>query len=346
VSTPRIKRRQRAGRVLLWGLIGFVAIQVALSATMERWQPGLRDREYGVKLARLRDRMAEAPRRPLVVVIGSSRVATGLRPMQLLNRPDGASQPLIFNMGIRGAGPLLEVLSLQRLLNEGVKPDCVIFEFWPSACEREVQRLALCRLGWADGWLIRSYASDAGEFTQSWLLERLNPAYSNRFTIMNQLAPKMVADDDGWDRRLDAAGWRPNPVPRNRDHFEKLLAKSKTSHGPNLMAFQVPESSDRALRAALGMCRERGIATALLFMPEAREFQTCYPADVWADVQNYLQVLARETDSAVIDCRDWMADRDFADGYHLLPEGADKFTARFGREVVPKLARSPLKGGR
>src|SRR5262245_22671711 len=96
----RSRRRRRAGAILVWGLGCFVGIQALLNVLMERWQPGLRDREYGVKLSLLCKRLSEPVRRPLVVVLGSSRVATGVRGKQLVNNAGPGPQPLVFNFGI------------------------------------------------------------------------------------------------------------------------------------------------------------------------------------------------------------------------------------------------------
>src|SRR5262245_15087359 len=322
MTSARANRRRRGWQVLVWGLMFFAGIQAAASAVMERWQPGLRDREYGVKLARLRERLAERGRHPLVLVLGSSRVAVGLRTMQLRQAED-PRVPLVFNVGIRGGGPLMELMTLQRLFAEGVKPDCIVFEYWPCSCYREEDRMAACRLGWADGLLLLRYSDQPAEFARRWLQERLLPCYSSRFTILNQIAPNLVAANDGWDRRLDGGGWRPTPIPRNREHAEELLKKAWTMHGPNLKDFRLPETSERAMRDALTLCRQRGIRTAVLFMPESKGFQPCYPPEVWEQVETDLYRLAGESGTVLINCRDWMEDEDFADGFHLLPTGAD-----------------------
>ena len=48
-----------------------------------------------------------------------------------MQRPVGAAGPVVFNYGILGAGPVLELLTLRRLLADGVHPDCIIVEAWP-----------------------------------------------------------------------------------------------------------------------------------------------------------------------------------------------------------------------
>lgn len=48
-------------RLLLWSLFGFVGLQLGLLVVMEYWRPDYRDRQYGLKLALLRQRLAEEP---------------------------------------------------------------------------------------------------------------------------------------------------------------------------------------------------------------------------------------------------------------------------------------------
>ncbi len=67
---PRRRPDRRAWAVLAWAAAVFVGVEIFLTAVMERAEPSWRDREYGMKLQRLRDRLAESPGRPLVLVFG------------------------------------------------------------------------------------------------------------------------------------------------------------------------------------------------------------------------------------------------------------------------------------
>ncbi len=245
----------------------------------------------------------------------------------------------MFNEGVRSGGPLTEVLWLKRLLAEGVRPDWVVLEYWPPACLHEETLIAPSRLGWRDGLLLRRYVPDEAEFAGRWLPERLVPAYSNRFALLNHLAPGLAAERDPWDG-LDATGWRATPSPRDARHASELLAASRRQYGPQLVHYRIPPHQDRALRDALGLCRRRGIRTALIFMPEAEGLREVYPPRVSAEAREYIRRLGREEGALVFDCRDWLAGGEFADGYHLLPEAADRFSDRFAREVLPQLGKA------
>src|SRR5207302_1199130 len=63
-----------------WGLLVFLAFQAAFTAALDRWHPELYDAEYGRRLTALCTRRAEAPERPLFLVVGSSRTALAFRP--------------------------------------------------------------------------------------------------------------------------------------------------------------------------------------------------------------------------------------------------------------------------
>jgi hypothetical protein len=329
-----MKTRRRAWRVLGWAAAVFVGVQVLLSAAGEWWRPSWRDREYGTKLGRLRDRLAEEPHRPLVLVLGSSRVGTSVRPERW--RDAGVAEPLVFNAGVRAAGPMTQLLWLNRLLDDGVRPDWVVMEYWPPACLREEALIAPSRLGWRDGLRLLGHVPNPNDFAESWLAERLVPAYSNRLALLNDLSPDLVSEPDRWER-LDATGWRAAPSPRDARHAAELLAHTRQQYRGGLVRYQIPEHEDRALRDALDLCRRRGIRTALLFMPEAKALQSVYPPAVSREVRGYLTALGRETGSLVFDCRDWLDDADFSDGYHLLPAAADRFSDRFARDVLPRL---------
>src|SRR4051794_4989235 len=123
---------RRARSVLFWALLWAVAGQVATRALLHA-RPEMADPEFGRKLADLRRLTAAGPRGgPLVLMFGSSRVATGFRPGSLdaLAGP-GDGGPLVYNFAQVGSGPEMAHLSLRRLLDAGVRPDWVFLEFWP-----------------------------------------------------------------------------------------------------------------------------------------------------------------------------------------------------------------------
>src|SRR5205085_10445164 len=84
-------------------LAGLVALHLGLVAAMEGPRPDLRDPEYGHKLSRLRARLAENPAaRPVVLLLGSSRVGVGVRPDRLDACRTASGGPLVFNFALSG----------------------------------------------------------------------------------------------------------------------------------------------------------------------------------------------------------------------------------------------------
>jgi hypothetical protein len=319
----------------------FAGVQLALSVFMDTWQPAWRDPEYAYKKERLLARLAEAPGRPLVLVVGSSRAALGFRPEFLSGGPAaGAAPPLVFNFGLTGAGPLMELLCLRRLLADGVRPDAVVLEVLPALLHQEgddteESRLNINRLGWSDLAVLRRYWSRPWLLYRHWCRSRLVPCFSHRFTIRNRCAGGFAREDHrqaGW-HNLDAYGWASYPrAAVSPEQYRRGVELARGDYGPRFEHFRITDVPDRALREALDVCRRRGIRALLVLMPESREFQDWY-RPVRPQIDAYLDGLSREYGARRVDARDWVPDRFFGDGHHLLPEGAARFTREFARRV-------------
>jgi hypothetical protein len=74
-------------------------------------------------------------------------------------------------------------------------------------------------------------------------------------------------------------------------------------------------------------------------MPEGPIFRSWYDPAGLAAFDAYVTRVAGEFGAPVIDARFWLNDEsDFYDSHHLLNRGAEKFTARFARELPAVLA--------
>src|SRR5260370_17791036 len=92
----RDRRRTCASRcraVLAWGLLCYLAFQVALIIVTDNLLPELRDPEYGHKLSRLRQRLAGEPGRALIFILGSSPAGYGFRPEAVPDLPTPNGPP-------------------------------------------------------------------------------------------------------------------------------------------------------------------------------------------------------------------------------------------------------------
>lgn len=349
--TPRVIRgfpEGRARSALLWGLAYFALAQLVLGVAVTHWQPVLRDPEYGYKLARLRERLAEAPGQPLLLVLGSSRTGAGLRPdvLPAWRLADGRT-PIVVNAALTGSGPILELLCLRRLLADGIRPEWLAVEVLAPLLHQEGARREECwlnpaRLSWSDVRVLRHYVGDPWPFYQHGLQALAAPWFAHRFGVLSRGLPDWVdwsQRQDFW-RAIDAWGWMAYPAvdPAQTGRLRQI---AHDTYAPSLAQFHLTDAPDRALRDLLALCRRERIRVLLFQMPEDSTFRAWYPPWARPQIAAYLAALAREYDVTLADAHAWQPDGDFVDGHHLLPAGAAAFTARFGREVLLPFVESP-----
>jgi hypothetical protein len=347
------KRRlsQRARRALIWGLAWFIAAQVGVREILQA-RPELADPEFGTKLARLRATAARNPGRPLVLMLGSSRVATGLRP-GVLPAFEGSPgrEPIVFNFAQVGAGPEMAHLSLDRLLRAGIRPDWVLVEYWPPTWTVERQmpeflsQVNVGCLDWPAVRLLSRYVEKPRRLYRRWASLQWAPLASNREALLRALAPDWASSPTETDRRcrdLDDLGWWSPTRSVDPAERRRLVERYRRIYEPRLRRFHLERTPDRALRAILELCHRERIRASLVVLPEGEEFRKLYPEPAIEQVASYLGRLRREFGVEVVDARTWVADDGFIDGHHLLPQGASAFTLRLGREVLqPTLAAAP-----
>ena len=344
----------RRGRCSLGvALASFVAVQLLWSLAMDYGDTALRDPLWGRKLTLLRSRMAAEPERPLVVILGSSRAALGLRTDALpeLEPGDDGAAPIVFNLGIMGAGPVHELMYLKRLLSEGIRPDRILLEIHPLLLHEdpgfgELAVLNVDRLDWTDLGVFGRYVYEPAKLYRRWARSRLLPCLSHRVLFQMQFAPRWLEpayrNDYEVMTRLDRSGWTPHfREAVNSTEYRQCLELSVTAYEPAFNQYRITEVPDRAVREMLEICRRERIAAGLFLMPEASDFQSAYTADAREKLDKYLAMLSREHGVPVFDATNGAADADFADGHHLLPPGAAAFAPTFDRDVLrPFLAQT------
>ena len=328
------RRRACARAGLLWGLALFVSGQLALTALSERWRPELSAPEFGERLKRLRRLLAEAPGRPLVVALGSSRTSFGFRPDALPPcRCPAEQEPVAFNFSQLGGGPLMELHCLRRLLAGGIHPRCVLVEVLCPFFHAE-RTLAEETLFWRQ--LAQSERPRLGMPLSPWYLLRANllARYAPRLLPRNSPARRELVC---WRRCLDRAGWLRHPA-LPPDGYRRGLDLARHTFAAYLAHAAIAAGPDRALRELLGVCRREGIAVLLFAAPEASELRH-WPRGAAAEKQfhAYLDGVCREYGIHWLDARSWLDDASFADGHHLLPAGAQAFTERLGRDALQPL---------
>lgn len=348
----KIKKMGRARRAVGWGIVLFVGMQLGMSFAMEHISPQWRDPEYGYKLRELRDRLREDPDRPLLLVIGSSRSGLGVCPADFeLTDGESSKAPLVFNMAISGSGPLFELMSLKRVLSEGIRPRWVMLEvlaplLYQEPAWSEWQWLNINRLSFNDVTLLSRYSDNARRLQRHWFLSRVAPSYSHRFYLMGQYFPAWLPLDlrnDAW-WQIDGFGYRTAAMP---DVVEgptraRLVSNAKREYFNALQNFNVAEKSDRAMRELLDECKANGLPVLVYLMPEGAEFRSWYKPGTAEKIQDYLTALKRDYQVDVVDARDWFEERYFFDSHHLLQPGAHRFSQRFSKDhLKPWLANHP-----
>src|SRR5260370_31651357 len=125
-----LHRARGARLALLRGGLFCLLLQISGAGSVERWLPGARDPEFAAKAKTLRARLHEAPGSPLVLMLGSSRTGLGFNAGSVDVAREG-KPAVVFNFGVSGGGPLLELLCLERLLADGIRPDLLFVEILP-----------------------------------------------------------------------------------------------------------------------------------------------------------------------------------------------------------------------
>jgi hypothetical protein len=353
-----ILRSRRSARIAIsTSAVALLTLHAFAFVALDELWPQLRDPEYGRRVLNLRQRIAENPGRPLVVVIGSSRVSMGLTPAAWEeSRPNepGRPDPLLFNMALVGSGPVMELMTLRRLHADGFRPDVVVLEYWPPFLREdgpffEPSRIDHTRLCPIDRPIVRDYFDKPDEIEKEMRLDRVNPFYRLRFRLLSQMAPRWQP----WTKRLDVAwghldewGWLPglDEYPPRAELREKRLEHCEKVYRPQFSGYSIHPIADRALRETVALARSNGAKVALVYLPEASEFRSWMPPEVERAAQDYLASICHELDLPLINARDWLADGYLVDGFHLSRQGAAEFSRRFGPAVgatFPELGGGP-----
>jgi hypothetical protein len=285
----------------------------------------------------LRALCKEQKDRTLFVVLGSSRVEQGLRCGLLAQSGamSSAHRPLFYNLARGGSSPLLYLLTLRRLLADGIHPDAVLVEIFPPALVEDEEATVIYKPTLRDWPLLRRYSISERTWA-FWLQDRLLLWYKYRSGFLAWAAPRCLPSHARWGEHLwDYQGgeWRVIGSNLSAQERRHLTDESRRRYARSLQHFRIAGDAGRALRELFDTCRAQGIAVVLFLTPEASEFRGWYPPAARRELSDYLMKLGRDYSAPVIDARRWIEDSDFSDGHHLLSRGAAAFTQRFANEV-------------
>ncbi len=352
-----LPRRGTSRATVFWFVLVFLAMHVVLAAVSS--DPRVRDPEYGRRASQLRARIAENPGRPLVLVLGSSRPAMGLRPSEWeATRPADPAHPdpLIFNMALIGSGPMMELMALRRIYADGFRPSLVLLEYWPPFLHhdqewKEDNRVALDRLMDEDRQVVRDYFPDPRHVEADMNWRQRNPIWGYRERLLVQILSRWVPPekrtDWTWDD-LDGWGWKPGIDLEAMVDEYRTTAHTRCSeiYSKQFAAYQISSHAKRAFSETVALAREHGAEVGFVYLPESSEFRRLYPARVERMGRVFLDKMSRELNVPVMNCRDWVDDGFVVDGFHLSRAGAAAFTKKFGPAVAakfPNLRTTPVQ---
>jgi hypothetical protein len=348
-TRPAARGSRRGGKrtTSRTALASFVVAAIVLNAAamlaLDDIRPGIRDPEYGRRIRQYRQRVAEHPGRPVVLVVGSSRAAMGVSPAAW-EEIAPAGTPLIFNLSVLGGGPVMEHLIARRAFQDGVKPDVVLFEYWPPYLYSqgnwaEHRRIVVERLSPSDRPIVREHFPDPDRIEARMHVQRWNPLWAARERLLVQVFPKWLRNDRRmdwmWDE-VDAWGWKPGfdyppgPTPERA----RMLAACGEIYRPLFADYRISPSADRALRAAIGVAQQNGAKVGLLYLPESTEFRSWYSPRAAQLAREHLAAMTRDLGVPVINAREWMDDGLLVDGFHLSRRGAAEFTRMLGPAIA------------
>lgn len=328
----RGKRLRRANRAaVLWAFVALAASLVAQNVAVDASHPEAYDPEYAARLAAVR---AVPPDRPLLAVFGSSRITLGFAAEGLppLHTPAG-ERVAPFNFGHTGAGPVLMLLQVRRLLAEGIRPRWAVVELMPAFVGHEnagfIARHATSReLPELGRWVGRAQASPqyaSRRSRDSWQHARhLVPPW------MSELVP---APPPTWHYLPLGGSLRLEESVDDATRRHRT-AVAKAALGDALRSLPSPPNGGPALRELLALCRREGIRVVLAYTPEGAAIRTWYDRGRLTALESYCADAAAEAGVPMVDARDWLDEGDFYDSHHTLRGGADKFSRRLYDEVM------------
>jgi hypothetical protein len=337
-----------------FALLGFVGLQLGLALVIERWLPELRDPEYGYRARRLAQRTSDTKAR-IVYMLGSSRTTVGFKAGQIEEPLRLAlHQPVVaFNFGFTGAGPIMQLIELRRLLAAHLQPDLLLIEVLPPLLAGQVARpqrndLPVNRAWFSELNVLERYGRSGRDMQAEWWQDWPIPWYSHRFAVASRFFPTSLPHNRriDWAIKTDESGWaRPALTKTTPAVLRSATERTRREYAPYFDRFRLGGPSCRALREMLELCREQEIDAALVLMPEGSEFRSLYPSKAWDQIRGFLAETGREFAVPIIDAREWIVDEDFMDSHHLLLPGAVVFTNRLGREAVLPLLQARAQRG-
>ncbi len=341
-------RRSSARAGTLCGIAFAVAAMLGMSGALETVKPEWRDPQFGHRLIRLRQQQSRGPDRPLVLALGTSRTQNAIDP-SAMGFPDEPRSPLVFNFGQSGSSPLKVLLTLLRLLDEGIRPGAVIVEVLPVwlAADGPAERIFQdkeARLSAGDLRRLAPYCTERAALERKWLAARLAPWSTQRVVLMSHWMPRWLKwgerIDPQWDG-MEADGFVPYPDQFASSEFRAIAtAHARREHAGTFAGHAFGKSSMRALRDLIERCRDEQIPVLFVEPPVSPMFRGWFRPGVWEFGEERLRAFAGELGVDLVSPYSGLEESDYIDGHHMLRCGAEKYSRWLAdTHLKPWLAR-------
>lgn len=351
-AMARTRRMSRTARALVWWIpFWYVVAQLTLFVWMdENWQLN-RTRVEHDKWEQLHQRLAEMPDRPLVLMLGSSRTDWAFQAGRLSGLPGPDGRPLLcYNLAVPTTGPIHQHLYVNDLLAEGIRPRLLLLEFATPYLIQSRRNGQSEEHNTVSRWIsahqlhfMLPYLRNRRRALLEWLEGRLAPWYGFRWSIHEHLQghhsqPKPY---DQARQPMDDWGWRMLFEDPNTPEVRAWRwAWAYGMYADSLMHYRLGPKPAQAMRDLLTRCRREGIPVVLVRMPATPKFRALYSSEGRAQLEAFLAELRDRYGADIIDATDWLEEKYFDDGHHVLKSGAVQFSIRMVEEVQKVLART------
>ncbi len=313
-----------------------IVLQVGLAVAIKTGLVNLEDTtNFASKLRYFKKQLAASPEDVVVALaFGSSRVMNGFNAGGLAEQLGERTghQALVYNFGVTGSGNIYSHLSLERIIDEGIRPDLVFVEVYPGFLvpNSESEWFKANELRSKNFENTQRYGIES--VSRPWYSEWLASWHTYRFNILSCIAPKLLPMRlrENWAVEADAFGWVAVDRGLDRQLCEKQIQRFAQIADP----YHIGGHSCQALRDTLVLCNQLGIQCVLIWLPEPEGIRKNYRPEIVPGIESFLADLRREYKFETVMSWDWVHDGGFYDSAHLNRRGAEEFTRRLAKRVT------------
>jgi hypothetical protein len=317
-------------------------LQIGFAAAIKTGLIKLEDStNFASKLSCFRKQLEVYPEDAIVALaLGSSRIMNGINTGGFAERlAERTGRPaLVYNFGVTGSGNIYSFLSLEKIIDEGIRPDLVFVEIYPGFLvpNSETKWFTANELRSKNFQDTQRYGIEP--VSRPWYREWLAAWHTYRFDILNYISPKMLPMRlrENWAVAADDFGW----VAVDRGLDQQLSEKQIKRFAQISDPYDLRGHSCQALRDTLALCNELGIQCVLIWMPEPEGIRDNYRPEIVPRVEAFLVDLREEFEFQTIMSWDWVQDDGFYDSAHLNRRGAEDFTRKLAQRITAPNANS------